>query len=746
MRFNRLFLYLLLSTFLTDFSLASVEINEIMYNPGQCDDNYCEWIELYNPNDFSINISNCSLDGKALQGELNDHSYLLIVRNLANFTYYFGSQNSVIEQSISLKNSGEEIVLEGNENCSDSFDYTDYVDLADGNNKTLEKNKDGQWQESLVDGGTPGQQNSNYEFSYDYSILKINEFLPDPIGEDDGNKPLGEWVELYNPGSQNIDLKGLILKDSKENGKLPIADNKIIDESGTIICAGCYKTIYRDGDTDFSLNSDYDEVRLFKETTLIDSVSYSGSTEGMSISKIGNQWYHTIPTPNKENYYVENCDWKINLLIDNSIFKNKDLSFTVEIERLYGFAQNISVKGTIEDIFGGVIKEYSPWKNETVIESYKKISSYSPNLAEGIYMVKFEIFSLNCNERNLADNKVTKLIAINPQYKENSSSLNIGTLYLGNDEEAEWGDQFRAKINIYKGQETKYSIQLWAEKDKEKISKTTKLNIYEEYQLYNITLPIQLIPNCNQKIEDGQAILVLEGLGLRTEQPFTIGGVDKEICKDYLDYIEEIEEEKKSKIEHYQIIDLPSSIKIGDVLKVKVQLLGDDSKHDYKLWSYLYKGSRCYSCYNKTVENDYNLQELTLNENELKSVEFLIKVDDGIEEGEYKLKVKINKDRQKTDKELTEKIYILSSGKIKEEVNFSSQQSFLESNFFAESSLEANPESNLQLKAEKEKIIDVLNGIIVYESSSEKAKRLIPYFLAITFGLFCIVLIGKNNC
>ena len=36
--------------------------------------------------------------------------------------------------------------------------------------------------------------------------------------------------------------------------ELYIADNKVYD--GTIICAQCYKLIYRDGDTDFTLNND----------------------------------------------------------------------------------------------------------------------------------------------------------------------------------------------------------------------------------------------------------------------------------------------------------------------------------------------------------------------------------------------------------------------------------------------------------------------------------------------------------
>ena len=42
----------------------------------------------------------------------------------------------------------------------------------------------------------------------------INELLPNPNGSDSGNYPAGEWVELHNSGSTDIDLQGWTLEDA----------------------------------------------------------------------------------------------------------------------------------------------------------------------------------------------------------------------------------------------------------------------------------------------------------------------------------------------------------------------------------------------------------------------------------------------------------------------------------------------------------------------------------------------------
>jgi len=174
-------------------------------------------------------------------------------------------------------------------------------------------------------------------------------------------------------------------------------------------------------------------------------------------------------------------------------------------------------------------------------------------------------------------------------------------------------------------------------------------------------------------------------------------------------------------------------------LRVKVQLVGDYSEHNYNIWSYLYRGSKCYSCLEGKTERESNLQEVQLQEDEVKIVEFLMKLDPEMEEGEYKLKVKLNKDAQKTDKELTEDIYVTA----REEVL--SQEEALVSTAAAGKDFDNSKDSDKsKISSYTEEISKQTTGIVVYESSTEKAKQLIPYILVITFVLMLIVMI-KNK-
>ncbi len=134
----------------------------------------------------------------------------------------------------------------------------------------------------------------------DYSHISINEFLPDPEGDDGVPMIGGEWVELYNSGEESIDVKGLILNDDFGNG-LEISEVNVVDS--TIIDSYGFLTIYRNGNGKLELNNNgSDQVILSYEDIVIDSVRYSDAIEGNSYAYIdGIGWQHTKPTPSEEN-------------------------------------------------------------------------------------------------------------------------------------------------------------------------------------------------------------------------------------------------------------------------------------------------------------------------------------------------------------------------------------------------------------------------------------------------------------
>jgi len=143
--------------------------------------------------------------------------------------------------------------------------------------------------------------------------IVINEFLPNPRGDDDAPKPGGEWVELYNTGDSAVDVNGWALYDNNNSHKLLITTSNT-DTGETIIAPDEFLVVYRNGDSDFALNNEHgDSVRLFDGkisdgANLIDSYTYTeDALEGKSFARIpdgSTNWVDPIPTPGEENSLV----------------------------------------------------------------------------------------------------------------------------------------------------------------------------------------------------------------------------------------------------------------------------------------------------------------------------------------------------------------------------------------------------------------------------------------------------------
>lgn len=93
----------------------------------------------------------------------------------------------------------------------------------------------------------------------------------------------GDWVELYNWGSADIDISGWILKDDDDSHKFVFPENTILESNGfLVVCRNStlFKSIHSSvtniaGNMDFGLASAGDMVRIFTKTgELVDSVSF----------------------------------------------------------------------------------------------------------------------------------------------------------------------------------------------------------------------------------------------------------------------------------------------------------------------------------------------------------------------------------------------------------------------------------------------------------------------------------------
>lgn len=104
----------------------------------------------------------------------------------------------------------------------------------------------------------------------------LSEVMPNPEGTDTDT----EWIEIYNTGTDNVDLGNWQL-DDEDGGSDPYTF-----PANIIIEAQDFLVIYR-VDSDIALNNDADEVRLSDyEGTLQDSVTYDTSPEGESYARI----------------------------------------------------------------------------------------------------------------------------------------------------------------------------------------------------------------------------------------------------------------------------------------------------------------------------------------------------------------------------------------------------------------------------------------------------------------------------
>ena len=220
------------------------------------------------------------------------------------------------------------------------------------------------WQtnvESYGDGGFTDEERMSFSLIAAKMIV-LNEFLPRPagiaygfdFGNDSSDMPQGEWVELYNNSTQNVNLSGWYIRDSTD-GEGNKTDITALNTSPatTVISSKSWLVVYMNKPI---LNNTGDTVRLFDAANnLIDSHSYddpdfceieptpgdenstdaSGSCASVPPNKsyaripdgIGD-WVDPVPTPGRPNVLSENETVPEEIAVENVA----SLSFSETLE------------------------------------------------------------------------------------------------------------------------------------------------------------------------------------------------------------------------------------------------------------------------------------------------------------------------------------------------------------------------------------------------------------------------------
>lgn len=127
--------------------------------------------------------------------------------------------------------------------------------------------------------------------------LSISEILPNP----DGSDAIGEFIELVNNGSNQVNLEGYLLTDGSTRYSLPYLE----------VGSGEYAVFYRDK-TKIALNNSGDSVSLFTPNNeLIASVSYTQAGEGLSFALFDDEYKWTLSSTPLEPNILQGTDMHI---------------------------------------------------------------------------------------------------------------------------------------------------------------------------------------------------------------------------------------------------------------------------------------------------------------------------------------------------------------------------------------------------------------------------------------------------
>jgi len=172
--------YILVLTLILRLVSADLVISEVMYNPNQCSDVECEWVELYNTGLTPINLTDYKLDGNTFSTQvLEPNKFIVVTRELVDtddtdlesFEAVWGNNDGIwnedflaVQSTLSLTDN--DTVTLTSPVSTTAFSYTSELG-GKNNGYTLEKiNLQGtndltNWHQSTKLNGTPGYVESN---------------------------------------------------------------------------------------------------------------------------------------------------------------------------------------------------------------------------------------------------------------------------------------------------------------------------------------------------------------------------------------------------------------------------------------------------------------------------------------------------------------------------------------------------------------------------------------------------------
>ena len=302
------------AAFVQEPDFPNVRVTEIMYNPPG--GSTYEFIELHNPSDRTIDLGHFSFQGITYEfsgsATLRPQQRIVLSSNddPQSFAQRYPGVWAYGTFGGSLSNGGERLTLtDGLGNNIHSVRYNDrsgWPRSADGGGYSLvlrdydgDANDPTSWSASPQVHGSPGGGDS----AEIRPSIAFNEVLAHNQNAVPHGGEFPSFVELHNPGASSVDLADWTLSDDgNAPGKYVLPQGTSIEGGGTLViwCAtskgapGLY--------SGFELSTANGLLLLTNTAGVqIDATSYGLQIADFSLSKNGEDWILTTPTPGAPN-------------------------------------------------------------------------------------------------------------------------------------------------------------------------------------------------------------------------------------------------------------------------------------------------------------------------------------------------------------------------------------------------------------------------------------------------------------
>jgi hypothetical protein len=312
-----------------------IVISEIMWKPApRTDGRNLEYLEIYNSNPWFQDISGYTLTCADMNYTfpagtmIAANSFIVLAAVPGDIMTFYGITNVMGPYTGSLKKSETLQLLDEQTNVLLTVPYSDVFPwpvAADGTghsivlaNPTYGEGDPRAWAISDAIGGSPGHMDM-----FNPGPLRnvvINELLPHSE-----NPAVPQFIELYNHGTNSVDISGCILTDDPSTNRFIIPDGTVIGPAGFISFFQPQFGFTLDGAGETLYFIQTNQVRI------LDAVQFGAQADGISYGRWpdgANDFYaFTTNTPGTNNSAILIGDIVINELMYDPISGNEEDQF-----------------------------------------------------------------------------------------------------------------------------------------------------------------------------------------------------------------------------------------------------------------------------------------------------------------------------------------------------------------------------------------------------------------------------------